>query len=279
VSFSALRSGMQFSSGVAAAPAESAADQPRVYYRHPIISLVYVTLDEGNGGIIRNLSQGGAAIQAVAPLHLNQNVRMRFDLLNPRVRLDVRAEVAWASAGGQAGVRFVELTPSAKSQLNDWIFATLLRGIEQASPVLTAPEDREDLILSLGPRPAIRLPHAEIQGPLPKEPSEAEPEITFAWWPRPIPARTLAAVMDGLVLFSAVLIFFCMFLTIVQAMPPWPVALGLLFGVGGFFTALYWYLFGVVGRGTAGVLIAKLATRDLDPEVQAALREKEARFR
>ena len=270
---------MQFSTGLAAGAAESAADQPRVYYRHPISSLIYVTLDEGNGGIIRNLSQGGAAIQAVGPLRLNQSVRLRFDLLNPRARLDIRGEVAWANPGGQAGVRFVELTPQAKSQLNDWIFATLLRGIEQASPVLTAPEDRDDLILSLGPRPAIRLPHADVQGPLPDEPSIVEPEITLAWWPRPIPARTLAGLTDGLVLFSAVLIFFCMFLTIVQAMPPWPVTLGLLFGVGGFFTALYWYLFGVMGRGTAGVLIAKLATRDLEAELQAELREKEARFR
>jgi Tfp pilus assembly protein PilZ len=271
---------MQFSTGgVAAGTAASTADQPRVYYRHPINSLIYVTLDEGNGGIIRNLSQGGAAIQAVAPLHLNQNVRLRFDLLNPRARLDVRAEVAWANPGGQAGVRFVDLTPHSKSLLNDWIFATLLRGIEQASPVLTTPEDGEDLILSPGTRPAIRLPHADVQGPLPNEPSNEEPKVSLAWWPRPIPARALAGIMDGLVLFSAVLIFFCTFLSIVQAMPPWPVALGLLFGVGGFFTALYWYLFGVMGRGTAGVFIAKLATRDMDSALQAELREKEARFR
>jgi hypothetical protein len=270
---------MHFSSGVAAGPAESVADQPRVYYRHPISSLIYVTLDEGNGGIIRNISQGGAAIQAVGPLRPHQAVRMRFDLLNPRARLDVRAEVAWANPGGQAGVRFVDLSPQAKSQLNDWIFATLLRGIEQASPVLVAPEERDDLILSSGSRPAIRLPHADLQGPVLDDSPDEEPKINLAWWPQPIPARTLAGLMDGIVLFSAVLIFFCIFLAIVQAMPPWPVTLGLLFGVGGFFTALYWYLFGVMGRGTAGVLIARLAARDADTELQAQLREKEARFR
>src|ERR1700746_1981593 len=165
---------MHFSSGVAAGPAESVADQPRVYYRHPISSLIYVTLDEGNGGIIRNISQGGAAIQAVGPLRPHQAVRMRFDLLNPRARLDVRAEVAWANPGGQAGVRFVELSPHNKSLLNDWIFATLLRGIAQAAPVLTAPEDQEDLILSDGIRPPIRLPHADVQGFLPSEPLNAE---------------------------------------------------------------------------------------------------------
>ena len=130
---------MQFQSGVAASPAPSPSDLPRVYYRHPINSIVYVHLDEGNGGIVRNLSQGGAAIQAVGPLQIKQNVRMRFDLLNPRTRIDVRAEVAWANSGGQAGLRFLDMPPQVRSQLSNWMFATLLRGIEQASPVLTLP--------------------------------------------------------------------------------------------------------------------------------------------
>lgn len=276
MSFSGLRFGMQFPSGVAASPAPSPSDSPRIYYRHPINSLVYVSLDEGNGGIIRNLSQGGAAIQAVGPLEVNQSVRMRFDLMNPRARIDVRAEVAWASSSGQAGLRFLEMPPQVKSQLSDWIFATLLRGIEQASPVLTCPDELDDLVLSPLGLPAIRLPRTDVRPQVSVDPDDA---VSIAWWPWPVSARTLAALMDSLVLFSAVLIFFCIFLSFVHALPPWPVALGLLFGVGGFFTALYWYLFGVMGRGTAGVLLAKLAMRDPEAELQAQLREKEARFR
>lgn len=267
---------MQFPSGVAASPAPSPSDSPRVYYRHPIHSLVYVNLDEGNGGIIRNLSQGGAAIQAVAPLRLNQNVRMRFDLMNPRARIDLRAEVAWANPSGQAGLRFLDMPPQVKSQLNDWIFATLLRGIEAASPVLTHPEESDDLILSPLGLPTIRLPRTDVQTPIVEESSET---VSVAWWPWPISARLLAGLMDGLVLFSAVLVFFCIFLSFVHALPPWPVALGLLFGIGAFFTALYWCVFGVMGRGTAGVLLVKLAMRDPEAEAQAQLREKEARFR
>ena len=267
---------MQFPSGVAASPAPSPSDSSRIYYRHPINSLVYVSLDEGNGGIIRNLSQGGAAIQAVGPLHLNQNVRMRFELMNPRARIDVRAEVAWANAGGQAGLRFLEVPPQVKSQLNDWIFATLLRGIEQASPVLTRSDDSDDLVLSPLGLPSIRLPRTDVRPQVSQEPDEI---VSIAWWPWPVSARALAGFMDGLVLFSAVLIFFCIFLGFVHALPPWPITLGLLFGVGGFFTALYRYLFGVMGRGTPGVLLAKLAMRDPEAEFEAQLREKEARFR
>src|SRR5215468_8625114 len=128
---------MQLSSGAAASPAVSTSSpKNRVHYRHPIQSLVYVRLDEGNGGIIRNLSQDGAAIQAVGALHSGQVLRVRFDLLNPKMRFDVHAEVAWANPQGQAGLRFLGLNPYNSRQLNDWIFLNLLRGIEQASPVL-----------------------------------------------------------------------------------------------------------------------------------------------
>src|ERR1700751_16279 len=185
---------MQFPSGVAASPAPSPSDSPRIYYRHPINSLVYVSLDEGNGGIIRNLSQGGAAIQAGGPLQVKQNVRMRFDLMNPRARIDVRAEVAWANSSGQAGLRFLEVPPQVKSQLNDWIFATLLRGIEQTSPVLTRPEESDDLILSPLGIPTIRLPRTDVRPPVAEQSAQT---VSLAWWPWPVSARALAGLMDG----------------------------------------------------------------------------------
>src|ERR1700751_1171353 len=127
---------MQSFSGMAASPAlEAPAPNQRHHYRHPIHSLVYVTLDEGNGGIIRNLSQSGAAIQAVGALRSGQSVRMRFDLLNPRTRFDVQGVVSWANPSGQAGVRFVDISHQAIRQLNDWVFANLMRGGTQAASI------------------------------------------------------------------------------------------------------------------------------------------------
>ena len=58
--FGGQDSRMQSFSGMAASPAlEAPAANQRHHYRHPIHSLVYATLDEGNGGIIRNLSESG----------------------------------------------------------------------------------------------------------------------------------------------------------------------------------------------------------------------------
>jgi hypothetical protein len=266
---------MQSFSGLAASRApEASCDNRRLRYRHPIQSLVYVTLDEGNGGIIRNLSQDGAAIQAVGALRLGQSLRMRFDLLSPRTRLDVHACVTWANPSGQAGVRFTDMTRHSARQLNDWILFQLLRGLEQASPAFRFPGEGDELILSPSARPAIRLPAVATHKR--GAPTSTDIALALPWWPHPISARGLAKLMDGLVLFSAVLMFFCVFLAVARTLPAWPIAIVVAAGVCGFFVALYGFLGAWVGCGTAGAQLAKIAMRDSD---QRATREDEARFR
>jgi hypothetical protein len=266
---------MRSSSSLAASGSSTISGQnQRIHYRHPIHSLVYVTLEQGNGGIIRNLSEDGAAIQAVAPLQPHQSLRMRFDLLNPKTHLDVHAKVAWATPSGQAGLCFLDLNPSFRQHLNEWIFMNLLRGVEQAAPVLKGRDD-DELILSGSVRPAIRLRPPIMRGATMEE-SSAD-ILWLPWWPRPVSSRALAWAMDALILFSAVLMFFCAFLAIAQTLPSWEISLGLLAGSSGFFAALYWYLFAVMGRGTAGVRLAKIATGNA--EAETCLRNQEARFR
>jgi hypothetical protein len=263
---------MQSFSGMAASPAlEAPAANQRHHYRHPIHSLVYVTLDEGNGGIIRNLSQSGAAIQAVGALRLGQTVRMRFDLLNPRTRFDVRAVVSWANPSGQAGVRFLDLTRQACRQLNDWIFANLFRGVAQASPVLPLPGELDDLILSAPARPAIRV---GLAAPRPTTVPENH-VISLPLCPVPMTSATLAKVMDGLILFSASLMFFCTFVAVAREIPAWPLTVLVGIGVCGFFTSLYLYLGAWLGCGTLGAQLAKVAAQ----EACGHAGEKRARFR
>jgi PilZ domain len=266
---------MQSSSGLPASRAtEAPSPRHRLHYRHPIQSGVYVTLDEGNGGIIRNLSQDGAAIQAVGALRPGQQLRMRFDLLNPRTRVDVRAQVSWANPAGQAGLRFMDLSPQSSRHVNDWIFFNLLRGLERASPVLSGSGERDELILSTTARPAIPMPEFAADEVVV---NSSDKVLSLPWWPRPMTSQSFARLMDGLVLLSAVLMFFCMFLAVAHTLPAWPVAMALAAGVSGFFTALYWYLCSWMGSGTAGVQLARIAMRDTDAE--KTLREEESRFR
>jgi hypothetical protein len=275
---------MQASSGLAIPPAPTPPQSPcRVHYRHPVQSLVYATLDNGNGGIVRNLSESGAAIQAVAALHPGQTVRMRFDLFHPKTRVDVQTRVSWANSSGQAGVVFTDLPSQQRRQFNAWIFQNLLRNLEPAAPILSS-SAADDLVLSGNARPAIRVrsavsapgsafARAAASAPM----AVAEPQLAISWWPQPVSFRSLARMMDVLILLSAVLVFFCVFLAIAETIPPWPATIALVAGVAGFFTALYWWICAWVGCDTVGAQLAKIALPD--SERASLTREPRARFR
>src|SRR6266403_5157 len=93
----------------------------RRHYRHQVQSLAYVNLDQTNGGIIRNLGDSGIAIQAAAPLLVHQQVFLRFELANPRVRVEATGRVAWVDPVGQAGVEFLTLSQRSGRLVDGWI--------------------------------------------------------------------------------------------------------------------------------------------------------------
>src|SRR5215472_4287874 len=125
------------SSGAAVQPASPFRHALRRLYRHPLYSLVYVTLDHENGGILRDLSEDGVAVQAVGALRAGQVVRMRFDLMAPRqtparVRVDVMGQVAWGSPTARAGLRFSIPPHKPPKQINGWFLGNPLPSIPHA---------------------------------------------------------------------------------------------------------------------------------------------------
>jgi hypothetical protein len=122
------------------------AHQARARHRHELRTLTYVTLDQANGGIVRNLSHDGIAVQAVAAVRPRQQLRVRFELRYPRLRVETRGEVVWSTFSGQCGIRFLDLSPRQVRQIDEWIFGDLLEGysipsdrtgLERAESVLT----------------------------------------------------------------------------------------------------------------------------------------------
>jgi hypothetical protein len=105
------------------------ARQMRARHRHELRTLTYVTLDQANGGIVRNLSHDGIAVQAVAAVRPRQQLRVRFDLRYPRLRVETRGEVVWSTFSGQCGIRFLDLPPRLLRQIDEWIFGDLLEGL------------------------------------------------------------------------------------------------------------------------------------------------------
>src|SRR5450432_3356356 len=234
----------------------------RRHYRHQIQSLAYVNLDQGNGGIIRNLSDSGLAIQAVAPLHVNQQVFLRFDLANPRVRVESTGRVAWADPVGQAGVEFLTLSPRSERQLKEWIFVQLMASAQHSAGdsafFYGKSSQVDELVFSSRARPAIRLEPTATAASLSEE-NRQPISLQLPWLPFAISASALSRLVDGLILLSAVLLFALICMAMLRVVPAWPVALVMGLGVAAVFAVLYRFLFLFWMDGTSGEWLAGLA--------------------
>jgi hypothetical protein len=263
----------------------------RVHYRHGLRTLTYVTLDQSNGGVVRNLSDKGVAIQAVVPPQPQQTVRLRFELRQPHVRVDAHGEVTWVTSSGQCGVRFVDLSPRARRQINQWIFGSLLDFIPQDAggtgsilvplPVSDGLKESDGLIVSALPRPVIqlgskagatferklehvRIPTAERPVIFDPESSRDGSEQSQDWFSQPLSGRTVALLVDSLVVIAGLLLFSLVFLATARELPRWSVTIGSLVLAGVFVTTAYWTLLSLFGESSLGERVARLATRDLN---------------
>ena len=234
----------------------------RRHYRHQVQSLAYVNLDQGNGGIIRNLGDSGLAIQAVAPLLVNQHVSLRFELANPRVRVEATGRVAWVDPMGQAGMEFLTLSQRSGRLLKEWIFVQLMASAQHSagdSALLYGKSGQEaaELLFSSGARPAIRLEPGAAAARL-SEADKQQRAVHLPWFPFAISAPALSLLVDGLILLSAVLLFALICMGMVGVVPAWPQALVMGIGVAVVFAVLYRFLFLFWMGGTPGNWLAGL---------------------
>jgi len=261
----------------------SPARQARAYHRHELRTLTYVTLDQANGGIVRNLTHDGMGVQVVAAVRPRQQLRVRFELRYPRLRVETRAEVMWATFSGQCGIRFLDLSPRTIRQIDEWIFGSLLEGAsmhserngpmfaEAGAGVLTmagadAVEEEEDgLMVSAAPRNVIALPvNAEPEQPerLLEDDLEADPQSSeLDWLSQPLTGRSLIWTVNTLVVVAAQLLFALIFLSVTREPPKWPITMTL--GSAVMVAALYWGFFRVFGGVSPGTRLARLAESDL----------------
>jgi hypothetical protein len=264
------------------------ARQTRTHYRHELRTLTYIKLDEANGGIIRNLNHEGVAVQAVAPLHEQQRVRLRFELRYPRLRVETSGQVTWASRSGRCGIRFVDLPARTSRQLDEWIFANLLdalardaahpRSVFGASVVSIVreeniPQEEDGLTLSAAPHPAIRLEPIAIKQDEPLamtdhsvEGPADDPHAQVNWLSRPLSGRTLAWLVDGLVVLAALLLFAFIFLSIAHELPPWPLALGTAVVAAVFVGVTYRIVFALFGGPSLGARLTQAAASFAEEE-------------
>ncbi|HKT87589.1 MAG TPA: PilZ domain-containing protein [Candidatus Sulfotelmatobacter sp.] len=263
----------------------------RTQHRYELRSLTYLTLDDTNGGVVRNLGAGGIGAQVLAAVRPQERLRVRFELKYPRLRVEVQGEVMWATLSGQCGIRFLDMPPQMGRQIGEWIFGDLLEGISlHADPAesmfatqelplgeaVRQSEEEDGLMVSHVPVKVIELPNRgePVMPSLQARDAVAEIKPTgLDWLSQPLSGRGLAWTIHTLVVFAALLLFALVFLSINGEATPWPVPMvaGAIVVVAG----LYWIFFHLFGGTSLGTRLARLAGYSVDEEEQ----EKAARFR
>ena len=281
----------------------------RVRYRHELRCLTYVMLDQANGGIIRNLTHDGIAVQAVGAVRVGQRVRVRFELPH-RLRIEAGGEVVWAWATGQCGIRFLDLSPRLRRRVDEWIFGALLENAAphapraasmfRASRTVTGPlfglvdeigegrsGERPDqrlspglspglndgLILSPAPVKVIALPHRSTSGPEKMQPAAVEATATGVE-PSELDWLSQPLSSRGIawsVNTLAVLAGLLLFALVFLGVTRQPPRwpAAMISGAAVFVAAFYWGFFKLFGGPSPGARLARLAGYGCDEEKSA----------
>ena len=110
--------------------------------------LAYVNLGPDNGGIILDISEGGLCFQSSAPVKRTETVRFWFSYRGQRVEsnrgvdrieisgisrlIEVRSDLAWTDETlKRGGLRFMNLSATAREQIRDWIRQPALVHVNQ----------------------------------------------------------------------------------------------------------------------------------------------------
>jgi c-di-GMP-binding flagellar brake protein YcgR/outer membrane biosynthesis protein TonB len=90
--------------------------------RHPVRPTEYTEIGDSNGGIILDISEGGMAVASAHALVGNQTLLFRFQLPRTLETIEASGEISWiGETKKRAGVRFVDLPPAAREQIQKWI--------------------------------------------------------------------------------------------------------------------------------------------------------------
>lgn len=275
------------------------ARQARAQHRHELRTLTYVTLDQANAGIVRNLTNHGIGVQVVVAVRPKQQLRLRFDLRYPRLQVETRAEIVWATFSGQCGIRFLDMPPILQQQINQWIFGNLLEGIslhtEPANSIFAPSQASAAKTAEIGPTESPEAQTEPADGlmvsatpmkviPLPVQPEALEPDVqdeetmvlpqsdstSLDWLLQPLTGRALAWAVDALIVVAALLLFTLVFLSITGEAPKWP--LTMVAAASLMMAGMYWVFFRLFAGASLGAKLARIAEADSEGDDETRFR-------
>jgi CheY-like chemotaxis protein len=99
--------------------------EKRQSLRVAVQAAVSIRIDESNTveGILLDMSTGGMDVLAAKPLPSAAMVRFSFELPDGAAGIEGDAEVAWSTANGQTGLRFLDIDPKMREAMGEWLAA------------------------------------------------------------------------------------------------------------------------------------------------------------
>lgn len=219
--------------------------------RVQVQTLAFVELNsQAEQAIILDLSEGGMAIQALAPVEASKVLQIRFDLPGTKKRLQLGGEIAWADASGRAGIRFVDVPPQCLEALKEWIFVNTVAPsrIAMASHARSKQADEpRDFAASIHVAPST------LAG------DDHPALLSFA--AENTAERIFGSCVDGAIVLAATMLFGGLVFEFSSTMPQSKLALPVGLLVPGIFWLAYHYIFLVDPNGTPGTQVARLGSR------------------
>jgi len=98
-------------------------DSQRRAVRVPVRTLV-CNLDHWNEATVLNVSEGGLALEAIAPVNMNRPVEVILDWAEASGSIAAGGEVVWQERK-RTGMRFTSLGETSRARLVEWLFQDL----------------------------------------------------------------------------------------------------------------------------------------------------------
>jgi PilZ domain len=170
--------------------------------RRKLTQLVYLEFGRENGGMIRDVSEGGMRFHLMNRVTVGEELRFGITV-DPARRIEGKARMIWTDATGKSGgMAITEMSPESRATMFSW-----LADIDApAQPAAASPADVPEPAESAAPiRPPTPAPPPVAPPPVVQQPPVAQPSVA-AQQPAAVepPPSVAAAVPDAARATSAV---------------------------------------------------------------------------
>ncbi len=108
-------------------PASKLSAQQQRYFRVTVdVPAMVKDLDEDSPAteaVLANISSGGVALKSSITLKHGSTFEIKFALPGTSTTIECKANLAWTSPGGMAGLSFIEIHPVIQKELQNWLLA------------------------------------------------------------------------------------------------------------------------------------------------------------